>query len=310
MPLTFTNLALVALTLLAAAASALAGLRLRSALTTPRPAAPGDAAEVRGRARSQSLSQAALVGAIGAGALGLLAYRFVRLPGSDLLHAHVDGLLLIAALLAGVALYLQTRPRLQGVAAFALPLLTFLLLWAVCASAWTYRPFRLTSLQPVWRGVHLGCVYLGTLGAALAAGAGAAYLVFARRLKRRADPRGAGRVASLEAVEGVIVRSATLGFALLSAGGVSGWVIMRDGGGVGGADGLTLTSPKVLLSAGAWAAFAVVMNVRYATAFRGKRAAWLAIAGFALLLGVYGIVTAGPGSAAGPGFAPAAGAFP
>jgi len=39
------------------------------------------------------------------------------------------------------------------------------------------------------------------------------------------------------------------------------------------------------------------MNVRFATGFRGKRAAWLAIAGFVLLLGVYGIVTAG---SAGP----------
>lgn len=292
LPLTFTNLALGVLTLLAAAASILAGLRLHGALTAPRGAGAGDAGAARGR----GWSQAVLVGVIGGGALGVLAYRFIRLPGSDLLHAHVDGLLLIAAMLAGVALYLQSRPQLQGVAAFALPLLTFLLLWAVCASAWTYRPFRLTSLQPVWRAVHLGCVYVGTLGAALAAGAGAAYLVFARRMKRGGDPRGAGRVASLEAVEAVVVRAATLGFALLSVGLISGWVILGEGAGDGAE--LSLLSPKVLLSAGAWAAFAVVMNVRFATAFRGKRAAWLAIAGFALLLGVYGIVTAGPAAAA------------
>jgi len=299
LPLTFTNLALVALTLLAFLASGLAALRLRAALTTPRSPASDHATPARGPAWSPAWSQAALVGAIGAGALGLLVYRWLRIPGGDLLHAHVDGLLLIASLLAGVALYLQSRPRLAGMAAFALPLLAFLLLWAVCASAWTYRPFRLTSLQPVWRGVHLGCVYLGTLGAALAAGAGAAYLVFARRMKRRADPRGVGPVASLEAVEGVIVRAATVGFALLTAGLASGWVIMRDGDNAGSSGGITLTSPKVLLSAGAWVAFAVVMNVRYATAFRGRRAAWLAIAGFALLLGVYGIVTAGPGLAGG-----------
>jgi len=35
------------------------------------------------------------------------------------------------------------------------------------------------------------------------------------------------------------------------------------------------------------------MNLRVATVFRGRRAAWLAIAGFVLLLGVYGIVTSG-----------------
>lgn len=284
MPITLTNLTLVALTLLAAWASVLAGWRLRVALSRyGAPVADGRAWAAPGRL------QRVLVGVVGAGALGLLGYRWFCGVGWDLLHAHVDGLLLIAALLAGVALYLQSRPRLQGLGAFALPLLTFLLLWAVCASAWTYRPFRLTSLQPVWRGVHLGGVYLGTLGAALAAGAGVAYLVFARRLKRGGDPRSAGRVASLEAVEGVIVRAAALGFALLSVGLVSGAVIMR-----GGEGGLSVVSPKVLLSAGAWGAYALVMNLRFATAFRGRRAAWLAIGGFALLLGVYGIVTAGP----------------
>ena len=295
MPLTLTNVVLVLLTLLSAVASVLAGRWLRAVLGGAGAPAPVSGAEPQTPVRPAAVGTTALVVVIAAGALGLLAYRWRVLGGGDLLHAHVDGLLLIASLLAGVIVYLRSRPRLAGVGTFALPLLTLLLLWAVCASAWTYRPFKLATLHPVWRGVHLGCVYLGTLSAALAAGAGAAYLVFARRMKRHADPRGAGRVASLEAVEAVIVRSATLGFALLSAGLVSGWVILSEGDGSDGV--LSLASPKVLLSAGAWATFAVVMNVRFATGFRGKRAAWLAIAGFVLLLGVYGIVTAG---SAGP----------
>jgi len=227
MPLTLTNVVLVLLTLLSAVASVLAGRWLRAVLGGAGAPAPVSGTEPQTPVRPAAVGTTALVVVIAAGALGLLAYRWRVLGGGDLLHAHVDGLLLIASLLAGVIVYLRSRPRLAGVGTFALPLLTLLLLWAVCASAWTYRPFKLATLHPVWRGVHLGCVYLGTLSAALAAGAGAAYLVFARRMKRHADPRGAGRVASLEAVEAVIVRSATLGFALLSAGLVSGWVIRR-----------------------------------------------------------------------------------
>ena len=278
---TFTNLALVALTLLSATSAVVATLALKAALA--------------GR-KTQGRLQAALVLAVALGTLGLLILRWQQVPGWNLLHAHVDGLLLIVFLLAWVHLYLETRPRLMGVAPFVLPLMTLLLSWAVCASAWTYKPFHLDSLWPVWRAVHLGCVYLGTLSAAVAAMAGAAYLVFERRLKHKHLPlAGAAtgaKVASLEAVEGVIVRAATLGFVLLSVGLVSGGVIMNGLGRVDLAPWGWL-SPKVLLAVGAWLAYAVVMNVRFASLFRGRRAAWLAIVGFALLLGVYGVVTLG-----------------
>ena len=51
-------------------------------------------------------------------------------------------------------------------------------------------------------------------------------------------------------------------------------------------------SPKIVLSAAAWLVYALVKNVRYATRFRGARAAWLSIAGLLLLLAAFGTVTA------------------
>ena len=51
----------------------------------------------------------------------------------------------------------------------------------------------------------------------------------------------------------------------------------------------------MLLAFAAWLAYAAVMNARFASFFRGRRAAWLAIGGLVLLLAVYGIVTAGHG---------------
>jgi len=290
---TFTNLSLVLLTLLSAAASVLAVARLRRTMAIAMQ--PGSAADAgletqAGRPDKRLLN--ALVAVAGVGAAGLLVYRWLSVgEGWNLLSAHVDGLLLIASLLAGVGLYIQSRPRLGGLAVFILPLLTLILAWAICASAWTYRPFHLDSLSPVWTAVHLAGVYLGTLGCALAAVAGGMYLVVQRQLKAKRNPRGLLRLASLESLERLITQSATLGFALLTVGLISGVVILRYESDLLGPG--WWYSPKVLAAFAAWLVYAVVMNVRYATAFRGRRAAWLAIGGFVLLLVVYGIVTGG-----------------
>ncbi|MEO1237290.1 MAG: cytochrome c biogenesis protein CcsA [Planctomycetota bacterium] len=304
-----TNTALVALTLAAVAASVIAFGRLRAILQqTALAGVDEDGVAASGGACGGEPGKKVmnlLVGGVAAGSLALLMFRWSRVGGGwNPLVAHVDGLLLIASLLAGVGLYVQSRPRLGGLAAFSLPLLTLILAWAVCASAWTYRPFAMDTLHPVWRAVHLSGVYLGTLGCSVAAAAGVMYLVVARRLKAKRNPRGLMRLASLEALERVIVQTATLGFALLTVGLVSGVVILaEEGGGVipGG-----WASPKVVLAFVAWLTYALVMNVRVAAVFRGRRAAWLAIGGWVLLLVVYGIVTSGPSPEVAPEVAPEA----
>ncbi|MEM9915926.1 MAG: cytochrome c biogenesis protein CcsA [Planctomycetota bacterium] len=294
MPQTLTNSILVLLTLLAAAASVVAIVRLRTTMALEVRQAGAEAASepVDDARRPSKALLNLLVGIIAAGAAGLLIFRWMNEGhGWNPLSAHVDGLLLIASLLAGVGLYIQSRPRLGGLAVFILPLLTLILAWAICASAWTYRPFNIDSLSPVWTAVHLAGVYLGTLGCAVAAVAGVMYLVVARQLKTKRNPRGLLRMASLESLERVITQSATLGFALLTLGLISGVVILRHDSDVLGPG--WWSSPKVVTAFAAWLVFALVMNVRYATAFRGRRAAWLAIGGFLLLLVVYGIVTGG-----------------
>lgn len=289
MKLTVTNLTLVMLTLVGVAASGVALRRLRA---TMRLAAGGNELSGLGntdRPSKRGLNLLVAVMSIGAAALLFYRWRWVGDGGSPL-AAHVDGLLLISALLAGVGLYVQSRPRLGGLAAFYLPVLTLLLAWAVCASAWTYRPFAIDTLHPVWRAVHLSGVYLGTLGCAVAAVAGGMYLFVQGQLKSKANPRGLSRLASLESLERLVQHAAMLGFGLLTLGLVSGVVIQLEAEAL---DAGWWHSPKVILAFAAWAVYAVVMNVRVATVFRGRRAAWLAIGGFVLLLGVYGIVTAG-----------------
>ena len=167
------------------------------------------------------------------------------------------------------------------------------------SAAWTYHPFDLERLDPVWEGLHLGGVYLGTISAALAAAAGATYLVAHHRMKSHHPPTGAARLPSLETLETLIVRSASLGFVLLTLGLAAGIVVQA-----GVEAGETQlgprwwASPKVWLATAAWGIYAVLMNARRATAFRGAYAAWLSIAAMVLLVAVYGVATAIPEDAA------------
>lgn len=277
---TLTTVNLGLLSLGTAVASVLAVVRLLRPGSESRPAL--------GRA----VTGLTIVLALGAGLTFLGRWSLGNQPWEPI-AAHVDGLLLIIALLAGMTAYLQLRARLIGLSAFLLPLLTGLLAWGLCASAWTYRPFDLESLAPVWLSLHRLAVYLGTAAATVAAGAGGLYLFVQRRLKSHTDLKLLRQFASLETIEGVVVRAVSLGFALLTVGLLTGLVlVLEDPRHPLGAQ--WYVSPKFLLASFAWGAYAVLMNAHHAATFRGARAAWLAIAGLLLLVAVYGVVTAWP----------------
>ena len=243
-----------------------------------------DSATGGNAARLARISVAVLVGALAA----MLIYRGLWVHGHWLLlQSHLDGLLLVAMLLTGAIVLSQTQARLFGFAAFGLPLLELVLVWSVCASAWTYRPFASAGWSPVWQLLHLTGVYIGTACAAIAAVAGGMYLFVQRRLKRKVGPDS--RLASLETLEGVIIRTAAAGFVLLSLGAASGVFLLPEGP----IDEVPRwQSPQLLLAVVAWVMYALIINVRRATRLRGVRAAWLAIGGFFLLLTIYGFATA------------------
>ncbi|MCC7146428.1 MAG: cytochrome c biogenesis protein CcsA [Phycisphaeraceae bacterium] len=266
---------IIGLALLSLAGTAAAILRLLGKLTGPGP---------------QRLERL-LAGVVAAGATGLFLYRAIVVhQGLVPLQSHLDGLLLIGAIFGGLIAYLQSARRLPGVGAFGLPVLTFLLTWALCASAWTYRPFNLDeqTLPTLWKTVHLAGVYLGTLLVAIAAIAGGMFLYARRKLRRRES--GGEVTASLERIERIIVRTSALGFGLLTVGLATGVVIMAEGW---SRSHLTPTfAVKVGLSVGVWLIYGLLMNVRHTVRFRGPRAAWLSILGLVLLLAVFGVVSA------------------
>ncbi len=256
-----------------------------------------------------SVRQRLIVAVIALTTLGLFIRFWLAGGGWQPVTSHRDGLLLMSFMLAGTIFFIQNRTRLVGLSAFALPVLTFVLTWAICASGPTFHPFDLPNLHPVWRGVHLTGVYLGTACCGVAAMAGGMYLYVQARLKRKENLGGLGRLASLEALENTIIRAATLGFLLLTLGLISGIVVISE-------DGRGLPpgwwfAPKIVLSTLAWGVYALLMNIRYASGFRGRRAAWLSIIGLTLLLATYVVVTSlPPAPPVPPAAAPQAGTPP
>lgn len=270
-----TTLTLVFLTLLAAGASLLAIRRLLSPQASP------------ANPRASDL----LVVACGTGAAAVFLFRWLVVQKDwSPLEAHVDGLTLIAALLAPTMLYIKSRARLPGMVAFAAPLLTIVLAWSVCASHWTLRSYHVTS---AWNIVHLASVYLGTLFLALAGVAGSLFLFRQRQLRAKTNFNPADRAGSLEGIETIIIRCAAIGFGVLTLGLIAGVVIVASGPTNLGPG--WWHSPKVVLASLVWLIYALVTNVRHATRFRGARAAWLSIVGFILLLATFAIAQALPG---------------
>jgi ABC-type transport system involved in cytochrome c biogenesis permease subunit len=226
-------------------------------------------------------------------ATGVFLYRLLVVHHQwQPLQAHVDGLSLLAAVLGAVILYVQFTDRVRGLDLFTLPVMAVMTTWGVCASRWT---LRLYEVDDVWRVIHLVSVYLGTLGVVFGGAAGALYLHVDRLLRQR---RGVGRLATLgrfsdlETIERAVVAAAASGFILITIGLVTGLVIVTaDPGKLGPG---WWHSPKVALAGAVWAIYALVMHVRFVPNFRGRRAAWLAIIGFVLMVGVLGLSSALP----------------
>ena len=231
-----------------------------------------------------------LLGLCTAGSMGLFVYRVVWVHSRWApLQSHVDGLVLIASLFAITVLFLQSRGGMPGLTAFGLPVLTVLLAWAICASQWSFYVFEINS---VWKGVHLAGVYLGTLFFCVAAIASGMFLYAQNRLRRKQDSSAGGKLASLESIEGLIIRTSALGFGLLTLGLVTGLIVVTSGPTKLGPH--WWRSPKIVLASSVWLIYALVMNTRHGTHFRGARAAWLSIVGLVLLLTTFGVVNALP----------------
>jgi len=167
----------------------------------------------------------------------------------------------------------RPRYRLLGVA--VMPLAALLLAVAYAGGGATGGAGRYSSLFLV---LHVGLVLVGFAGFTLAAALSALYLWQERRLKRREAKILRVSVPSLVTLDDVAGRTIAVALPALTLGIAAGVVrLALHGGGFDALMGMTLAT---------WAVYGIFLLLRYEAGWRGRKAAYLLLAGFVLVITV------------------------
>jgi ABC-type uncharacterized transport system permease subunit len=200
------------------------------------------------------------------------------------LEDNFDALTWLAVVLAVFVMYVQRRRPLGGLDWFVMPIVILLQIGAAI-SGWV-KP-QMYDVHNLWSWVHLAGVYGGAAAFAVAAAAGAMYLVTNYRLRHKVALAGPN-LGSLERLEHLTLAAVTLGFALLTIGAIIGFMKMRF-------ENRPAPVAKLVLSCAVWLVYAVVLHSPINPSFRGRRAAVLSIVGFVLMIGTVVAVLVMPG---------------
>ena len=143
------------------------------------------------------------------------------------------------------------------------------LLGAIDASAMTRVIFPLHVSLLIF---SYAAFFITTIG-------GVMYLIQERELKAKSFGAAFYRLPALNTCDEIGYRSVTIGFVLLTLGMVTGiiWNSQRDGK-------LWHNDPKEVLALVTWCVYLFVIHYRLTAGWRGRRTAWLAIAGFVIVL--------------------------
>jgi ABC-type transport system involved in cytochrome c biogenesis permease subunit len=244
-----------------------------------------------GRGFPRSLLRVVLISAVTLHA-SAIGWRSVQL-GQLAVVTTSDSLSLLALLLVGVYLVLEYRAGLLALGAVVVPLAFGLELWAGTSGGYVHPVPPV--LRSVWLPVHVLLAVLGDALFALAFASSLLYLVQERRLKARRG-RGTFRsLPSLETLDRVSHRCLVWGLVLLTLGIASGIVWAH----VAWSEPWTM-DVKLLMTLAIWALYVILLQGRMTAGWRGRWAAQLTIAGFAVVVAsLVGLSVLGVGSHGG-----------
>lgn len=207
-----------------------------------------------------------------------------------------ESLSLFSLLIVIVFLVVQTRASLAILGAFVLPWALLLMGLALTQAflASPRCPFasvedflkiadttrRLSSLpSSVWAAVHVPLLFFAYAAFANAFGIGLAFLIQERQIKTHRSTELGYRLPSLEEMDRLIARLIAAAFPALTVGLVLGIVWARSAWG-----DRWLADPKILWSLVVWGVYFAYLVLRYAFNWRGRRGAYLSLAGFLFVL--------------------------
>jgi len=191
---------------------------------------------------------------------------------------NLHGTLLLAAwAIAGVFIFFQYKFRLKVLGIFAAPLATLVIF---ISSQLPNTPLTTKNIfNSFWLVLHIITVFLGDAAFALACGLGLFYIIQERAIKMKIQGFFFSRLPSLELIDNTGYACILVGFTMLTIGLITGMVYAK----------LIWAKfwswdPKEIWSGITWILYATLLHGRIAVGWRGRKAAFLSIIGFAVLL--------------------------
>ena len=235
--------------------------------------------------RQQKLFRVAL------GAISLAAvFHLVALVEAGLAVRHFpvttlqEAVSLFAFLIACAFLLVYWRYRFHSISVFIFPLVFVLTLTAAVGGR--ADPWELPLLRTTWLYLHVSLVILGNTALFLTFVAGVMYLIQERELKSKRLRAFYYRLPPLEVIDDLAYKSLTIGFPFMTLGIISGafWASSVWGPS-------WPIDPKVSWAFATWLIYLLLLFARWTAGWRGRKAAYLAIAGFVAIIVTWGTNT-------------------
>jgi len=175
---------------------------------------------------------------------------------------------------AVVFLLVYWRYKFVGLSLLVFPLAAVL---SVAASMGApMAPWANRQIRDVWLLVHILLVLIGYSALLLSAGAALFYLVQERRLKKKARSwlgfLDSERVPPLATLDTMITHSMSVGFVAITLAVIAGstWASIELGV-------KWISEPKIAISLATWSFYLLMLCLRIAAGWRGRKAAFLAL---------------------------------
>jgi cytochrome c-type biogenesis protein CcsB len=188
-----------------------------------------------------------------------------------------ETLILAAWAVTGVFLSLQVRLPVKVLGAYAAPLATLIMVVGLQLpeAVGTDR----SVLASVWLALHVITIFTGEAAFALACGLAVVYLVQEHAIKNKRHGFFYRRLPALERIDTAAYRCIAAGFSLHSLGLVTGFIYAHVVWGR-----MWSWDPKEVWAGVTWLLYAALLHQRLTVGWRGRRAAVMAIIGFAVVL--------------------------
>lgn len=205
-------------------------------------------------------------------ALAIAGAEIQRLPVTDVRSA----LSFLSFLATVTFFFVYLRYRITALGLFMLPLVFVLTL---ISALHPVRPFDDPAFRGGWLLVHIASIFLGYTAFLLTFVAAVMYLIQERELKSKKPRTFYYRLPSLEICDELHFRSLMIGLPFLSVGILTGFIWASRTW-----EGPWELDPKILASIVTWLIYLVLFSTRLSGTWRGRRAAYVAIFGFAAMM--------------------------